>query len=137
MPTSKILVDGVAYQGELIGQGSSHQGRHTHQGDYLPAGKRIGGAKVRCPACRWQEVLIYAVGEEHYLVLNTGHTIVPGETPYKDHVYTRHAYEVLEHLTVRNREGAFLPGPARIALAQSASDDEELERVYRNLPAGL
>lgn len=134
MSTSNITVNGTVYRGERIGLGTSYLSRHTHAGEFLPPGqKQPNGRKIRCPACRWQEVSIYAIGQEHYLVHSIGHTTVPGEERYEKSLYTKSVYEVLEFLIVRNRDGAFLNGPCRTALAQAADEDREMERLYRSI----
>lgn len=128
----------VQFHGVLIGEGSSHSRHHNHlTNTYVQDGRDPKtNRKYKCHACRWQDVYIYTVNDsDDYVVYTIGMTMVPGELEYTKITRTASPTEVQEVLTVRNREGAYIPAPARRALAQAADKDEDLEDIYRSLPA--
>lgn len=126
------------FRGELLGEGTSVRGWHSHSGDVVPAGRDANGRKFQCQACRWQEVYIYMdLDTGKFIVHTIGRTTVPGEQDYVKFVRTDSALAVREILTVRKPEGPFIPAPAKIAIAAAAELDADMRDVYDTLPAGL
>jgi len=122
----------VAVSAYLLGEGSSARpDAHTHEGEFAPPGQR-------CSSCRWQEVLILdeanAKSEVPKYVIHTlGQSVVPGEFKKCRLSRTSSAFEIVEILTVRTRDGSiFLPAPASRALAQAADLDENIRDAYIN-----
>lgn len=67
-----------------------------------------------------------------YAVVTYGLTLVPGELTKRRVTWTDSAFEVIEVLTQRNRQGAFLPATSARALAQAAPWDAALRDAYVN-----
>lgn len=117
----------LVFNGEIIGEASSHQHDHTHPADFVPSGR-----KIRCSACRWLEAVLYETDDEFYVAHTTGKTILPGETEYAKVLKTDSAYEVLEFFTVRPSTGApFIPAPSMRVMAQAAQYDKDMAAAYR------
>lgn len=148
----------IAIRGALIGFGSSEREEHGHSTNgswpYVQAGQR-------CSACRWFEIRIFVVENEitgecncgadldftngqhepncgleppraRYLVLTYGRTIVQGESNKRRASWTDSPYEVIELLTQRNGNSAFLPSTSARALAQAAHYDSGIHEAYIN-----
>lgn len=137
--TIKLATGTETFQGELLGEGSSHQPDHNHSTDYVASGKDPRtNRNIRCQACRWQEAYIYDdTDNDVFVVYTRGATIIPGERVYENFNRTESAMGVRELLTVRKDSGVFMPAPAKMALAEAADVDDDLRHVYDTLPVGL
>lgn len=133
-PETEQTIGTLRFEGWIIGAATSRQRVHRSHGD-----ERFAPRKVKCSACRWNEVTIYV--RQHpednnrfdYVVVTVGASEVPGEVDLQTITETSSAFEVLEALTVRPRSGApFLPGQYASALAQAASRDDDLREAYLN-----
>jgi hypothetical protein len=117
--------------GALLGHASSHRVRHSvhrQNRNFAPKGDK-------CPACRWFEARIFRLHSHvraTYAVHTLGMTIVPGEFTKCRLALARTGYEVVELLTVRRDDAAFLPAAASRALSQAAGLDDGIETAYVN-----
>lgn len=108
--------------------------RHASRGD-------------RCSACRWFEVRIFRVNYERvgteelggwdepsgkYLVVTYGLTSVPGEVAKRRILFTNSPFSVLEMLTQRRNNVAFLPATSARVLSEAAALDDGLADAYVN-----
>lgn len=127
------------FNGRIIGAGTSEAQHHNHAEDWLapssPAAPDTAGALPRrrkCSACRWLETTLYRTAEGKYVVHTIGRSIVPGEIDYIRVTFTPSAYEMVEILTVKSGREPYIPDPSARALAQAASDDDDVQDAYVN-----
>ena len=121
----------LSFDGALLGAATSESDLHRgHDGrTFAPKG-------VKCSACRWLTVAIYATSHG-YVVHTVGASDVPDETDYEKITETASAFDVVELLTVRRaRHGSpvetFVPPQYARALAQAASLDDGIREAYVN-----
>lgn len=136
------------FTGQLLGSGTSRAEHHAHDESHAA---RPG---EKCSACRWFEVAIYrryvdvdvrgvpsadllkvetALGKRDYVVHTVGGSAVPGEDRRSRVSFTPSAFEVIELLTVRPRDGEpYIAQQSALALAQAAALDGELRDAYIN-----
>jgi hypothetical protein len=108
--------------------------RHASRGD-------------RCSACRWFEVRIFRAHYERvggneqgdwdepsgqYLVVTYGLSSVPGEVAKRRILFTNSPFSVLEMLTQRRNNVAFLPATSARVLSEAAALDDDLADAYVN-----
>lgn len=124
-----------AFYGVLLGEASSQEKIHTHDGMYAP---RDADRRDKCHGCRWLETRIYradpdgnGTGGKKFVAHTIGRSRIPGEIDYARLFTTPSAFELVEMLTVR-RKTPFLPLPSARALSQAAALDEDVKEAYVN-----
>jgi len=121
----------LEFTGRLIGSGNSVSVFHTNHDGYAYASQVPGVSKVKCRACRWNDVALYRTDDGAYIVHTRGRTVCPGEVDFGRLARTTSALEVVELLTVRANP-PFITLPGARALAQAAEDDDDLHDAYVN-----
>jgi hypothetical protein len=112
----------VEVEGELLGEVSTHQGVHAHEG---PA--PVPGSGRRCSACRWTQIWILDDEDaDEYVVVVSGMSNVPGETTRGRVVRTASPTWAVDCLRRAPGGRLTLPEPAREALAQAADLDDDI-----------
>jgi hypothetical protein len=123
-----------SFTGVLLGRSTSRADHHAHPGDFADRGEK-------CSACRWFEVALYrrrartadAPTTYDYVVHTVGGTVVPGESRRSRVSYTPSAYDVIEILTVRPRDGQpFIAQQSARVLALAAALDDDVHDAYVN-----
>ena len=106
--------------------------------------RRYAAPGDRCSACRWFEVRIFDVecywnaersawvNGDKYLVLTYGLSEVPGEVAKRRAQWTNSPFSVLEVLTQRRGQQAFLPATSAKVLAEASGNDEDIANAYVN-----
>lgn len=112
--------------------------------DTADAPRRFAAPGDRCSACRWFEVRIFDVESywnsernswvngDKYLVLTHGLSDVPGEVAKRRAQWTNSPYTVLEVLTQRRGQSAFLPATSAKVLAEASGNDVDIRDAYVN-----
>lgn len=131
----------IEFDGRLLGEASSQASKHAvlvhDNGSFAPPG-------MRCSACRWFEVRIYADDSADqpppaWIVETVGRSQVPGETDRRQFRRVTEPRQVVAVLvqTKRQRQGedaeTFIPATSRYALDQAADNDERLSEVIDQL----
>lgn len=131
----------IEFEGRLLGEASSRASRHAvlihDDGSFAPPG-------MRCSACRWFEVRIYAddtgaTNEDAWIIETVGRSQVPGETDRRQFRRVTEPRQVVAVLvqTKRQRPGldaeTFIPATSRHALDLAADNDERLSEVIDQL----
>lgn len=108
-------------------------GHHTSARDehYRHPDTEYAPQKHRCSACRWFEVYLFRTPTD-YVLWSCGHTIIPGENNRITIERTPNEYRIVELMTVRRGESAFLPAPSAYVLADAAKIDEGILEAYVN-----
>lgn len=110
-------------------------------GDVRIVARLLGtGSSERPSKQRWFEVAIYKTEDNLYVVHTRGRTRVPGEFTKSRVVSTASSFEVIELLTVEQRQpiaDRYVPRDSRRALAQAAQWDDDLMERYLDLTAPL
>lgn len=121
----------LVFEGRLLAQASSFDPVHNdvHKDHAFVSG--LPG-RVKCRACRWNEVFLYRdTGTGQYVYHSIGRSICPGETEYGRLSTTPSALELVELMTVRANP-PFLPLPAARVLAVASQDDDDIFEAYTN-----
>jgi hypothetical protein len=115
--------------GRFIGMASSQRETHNrgteHVNGFAPKGKP-------CSACRWSVFRVFREDGGWYAIHHTGMSTVPGETLRFRHERVSTAHEVVESMTTRRNQTAFLTAAAAKVLAQCAGHDIPLRDAYEN-----
>lgn len=125
----------LEFRGRILGSGTSRTFLHTNHTGFDYASQALGpeNLKVKCSACRWNEVTIYGTADKAYVAYTEGRSVCPGEVDYSRIIQARGGVELVDQLTVRSRRGeAFLPRPASQALAQAAEDDDAIYDAFND-----
>lgn len=119
--------------GELILHDTIRLGHRTSKrmSHYHHEGVEYAPRKHRCSACRWFEVALFRT-ETDYVLWSCGHTVVPGENSRILIERTSNEWRIVELMTVRKGETAFIPSPSAGVLADAAKLDEGIRDAYVN-----
>lgn len=131
-PETERVTGTLEFDGVVLGTASSQQSGHRGHPNEDYARER----HVKCSACRWTEGTLYRrytdAGSD-YVVVTLGVSEVPEEIDLQTITETSSAYEVLEVLTVRPRNGSpFIPPPYARVLAQASAVDDDIRDAYLN-----
>lgn len=134
MVPSKMSVELPTFDGgTVIVNDVIELGRHSSKRTmhYRHEDSEYAPRKHRCSACRWFEVALYRT-ETDYVLWTCGHTIVPGEKS-RIHIHrTSNEWRIVELMTVRKGETAFIPTPSASVLADAAKIDRGIQEAYVN-----
>lgn len=120
----------ITITGQFLGMGSSHRPRHKgHRDGWAPQG-------VHCSTCRWTEVRLFRADGGPFYIVNCGASDVPDERDLIKFTAVSSPFEVVENLTTTDRrtQEPTLTFPARRALSQAASKDDDMRDAYINSP---
>lgn len=124
----------ITLTGGLLGLGSSFRPRHQNHPD-----SEFAPPRTHCSTCRWTEIRIFAVDSVEgnpsplpYLVVKRGASAIPGEKDFIEWEELFTGDEVLEKLTTRRGQQAYLTAPSSRAAAQAAGVDPGMRDAWQN-----